>query len=246
MFYYDDGRLCCFAFAGMLISSVLIIFGLTFLFLELPRSRAQKEELLTLPGQEIGTYPELGAGTRVAITGYLSLNPIRVSDVLPIAKYEFVLYKVERWSTVHRPSGWLTEDSYHRSAYIDYGGRRLLIQASEQALITNYPHEILLPSGPSPNAEDDDPPNDSLRVFGFRNQDQVIILGVKTENGNIVFERLNGGDRSAMAAQMQREIDESKQNYILWLGVGLFILAVALGTAYFSWTRYFVPKLPLK
>ncbi len=221
--------------AGIVFGAFTMICGAILAFVISPQQAVEWRRINNLP--EIGpdNYNSIGAGEAIAVTGRLEGNSTLTDDGL-------VAYVRERWdvdppdsdSTDEPDGSWTTVEQVFPDLRIvlQGGGSSLPIATvpASSATIGGNLHETL-EQGPGPETADynNQPlPEGSIRTRGFRDGDLITVVGTKATTGDIAPDRLYGGDRTQLVAEIR-----SAARAAFAFGVGMMIcgpiLALVIG-----------------
>lgn len=215
---------CWLLFAGV-IGCIFFSCGGLMAFGLAPSLEDRAAELNTLP-----TTPDVAVGQEAILTGTLSENETITTDpeISNIASYELVAYLVERYERSTSGTGsnrrttgsWRIDRRVVDTLTLDVNGTLVdLIGDDLSTALNGTPHEFRVDGSNTLS-------NGSRRVRGFRNGDQVTIVGERTLNGSFETSEIYGGTREQLIENAETGAAVAKYLGLAFMGCSLVVMLI--------------------
>lgn len=199
-----------------------LICGALLAFVISPQQAIEWRRIQNLPELDAGSFASTASGEDVAITGPLDGNAELTDDGL-------VAYIHERWEVTpadpddedDEPSGmWAMVETNVPALSVQIAGGTVETLADNSASLEGSLHETLTQGTGAEVAEFENQqlPEGSERIRGFRNGDLVTVVGTKATIGGLAADRIFGGDR----VQLVENIRSGARAAFL-IGIGFMI-----------------------
>jgi len=175
-----------------------LMMGIILAFVVSPRQAVEWRRVQNLPLATASTVESAPAGTEIVISGTLTENPATLDGT------EYVAYRLQEWRVSppevdqSDPKGtWVTVDESYPALTLSVDGGTLRTTPVNRVTMSGNLHEDQQVGSGEMEARDgsDMLPDGSTRTAGFHNGDLVTVLGSKASTGDLIPERLFGGDR---------------------------------------------------
>ena len=190
-----------------------------------PQQALEWRRIEGLPELDAVAYGNVATGDEVAITGTLVDNPDQTKEGL-------VAYIEERWDVStssgssstpdNKPSGsWTTIDTVIPVLVVSMAGGSIKTVAVNSGNLGGDMHQTAIKRGTGTEKASYDGqllPEGSTRMRGFSNGDLVTVVGSKASTGDLIPDRLFGGDR----VQLVQNIQGSARATFM-IGIGMMI-----------------------
>ncbi|MBN1430359.1 MAG: hypothetical protein JXB07_18460 [Anaerolineae bacterium] len=190
-----------------------------------PQQAMEWRRIEGLPELDAAGYTAVSTGDDVAITGTLVDNPSQTDDGL-------VAYIQERWDVSRpsssdndsnsRPTGsWTTIETVIPALTISIAGGNIKTVAASSGSLGGAMHQSAIKQGTSTEKaeyEGRQLPEGSTRLRGFNNGDLVTVVGKKASTGDLIPDRLFGGDRVQLVENIR-----SGARVMFAIGIGMMI-----------------------
>jgi hypothetical protein len=189
------------AVAAAVIGSILVcLCGALLTFYLAPRQAIEANRIAGLPHMDADYVAAAAPGDDILISGTLVDNPAL------LAGFPLVAYELEEWEVTPpsadsedtTPSGnWNSREIVSPNLNLDVGGQALGILQASAVTFGGSLHAQIVPGDSPETADYEGQPlaEGSLRYTGFHNGDLITVLGVRASTGQIIPEKLFGGDR---------------------------------------------------
>lgn len=183
-----------------LLAVCFLVMGIIMAFVVSPQQALEWRRVQRLPVSTASTVESAPVGTEILISGTLTDNPAALADT------DYVAYRVERWEVTvsggedgdtTETGKWQTVEQVYPALKLAVDGGTINTTAVDRVNLGGSLHEAFQ-QGTSDLTADDmgtPMPDGSTRTNGLYNGDLVSVLGSKASNGDLVPERLFGGDR---------------------------------------------------
>ena len=170
-----------------------------------PMQEVEWRHIQSLPELDADSFAAQPTGQEVVITGALVDNP------LALPQYELVAYQVEEWNVSwddendEYEGSWTVIETNMPALAVSITGGSVKTRSVSSLTIGGDTHEYLeLGVGlDSALYEGRQLPDGSLRTRGFSNGDLVTVVGAKSSTGELTPERIYGGDRAQLVAEIR-------------------------------------------
>ena len=185
------------AFAAVLAAICFLAFGAVMAFVISPQQAAEWRRIQNLPELTASTFASTATGEEVAVTGTLEGNA-------PLNAYNHVAYTVDEWRVDppdeddSTPVGsWSSIETVVPELSVAISGGTISTTGVNSATMGGNLDEIVDEAFSSQTAKYDgrDLGEGSLRIRGFREGNLITVVGNKASTGDLIPERLYGGDR---------------------------------------------------
>jgi len=203
-----------------IVALCFLAFGAALVFYFGPQLAQETQRIGDLTELDVASFRATPADQDVLITGVLEDNRKRTSDGL-------VAYARERWDVEYDSEdgyegSWKTIETVLPELTVSVDGGQVRTVSVESATMGGHRHSQIVEYGGG-KQKANGIPEGSIRVIGYKNEDQITIVGQKTAKGHLLPDRLHGGDR----AHLLKELETG-----LWFtsicGVGMILVAPAI------------------
>jgi hypothetical protein len=204
-------------------AACFLVMGIILAFVVSPQQALEWRRVQNLPLATASTVASAPAGTEIVISGTLADNPVALEGT------EYVAYRIDEWQVsettdddgnTQRDGDWVTVDRSFPALTLSVEGGTARTTPADQVKLGGSLHEDLQRSSSSLEASDggESVPDGSTRTQGLHNGDLVTVLGSKASTGDLIPDRLFGGDRVQLVESIR-----SGARAAFAIGIGMMI-----------------------
>ena len=216
---------CSLAMTGLLVL-VLILGGLTLIFLLGSYQQKRAAELANLPVMTSATFYEASPDTEMVITGVLEGNREFATSE------RYVIYRRQEWDVSYDSEDgyegkWKTREKHFPPLNLTIARGSIQILSTDEARIWGREHTTIVERSDS-TRKADGIPEGSIRHIGFKEGDTITVVGKKdsSRGGSLRPTEFYGGDRAQLIKATQSEARMSRIIGIVLVVIGIIILVV--------------------
>jgi len=217
--FYNVGARLYALVVSAIVAFCFLAFGAALIFYFGPQLAQEAQRIGDLTELDAASFRAIPSDQDVLITGVLEGNRKRTSDGL--VAYARECWDVEYDSEDGYEGSWETIETVLPELTVSVDGGQVRTVSVESATMGGHRHSQIVEYGDG-KQKANGIPEGSIRVIGYKNEDQITIVGQKTK-GRLLPDRLHGGDR----AHLLQELETG-----LWFtsicGVGLILIAPAI------------------
>ncbi|MCD4685650.1 MAG: hypothetical protein K8S97_06920 [Anaerolineae bacterium] len=222
-----------------LISVVFMLVGGFVGLVEGPRQDREARHIDNLPDLTYDQLATQSPGTEVALTGTLVDNGSRANDEYGVTGLELVAYEVHEWDVYTDSDGDVSGswDLLYRdiaSLAMQFGSGIVTVERDDSAAgitLDGALYETITREGSGNRSAMYDGrsyPDGSWRVRGFRNGDQITVLGAISASGGVTPDQLYAGTRADLVADLRNNARFLRLFGLVFGGIGAILGVVAL------------------